>query len=226
MNSHFTNRRKNFVMRYTTIFLAGLLVSAPLHAQNDGTEQLSDVRARTAIQQVLRNTQSKGVPIDALVRKVREGVSKQADPSIIQTAVQLLAKRLETSFTALAPTISNDELAAGAAALQVGVPVPTLRELRKLSPAQPLTVPLGILTQLVAQRVPVGQATKNVRALLARGANNAQLYAMGEDIKADVDAGIAPEAALDLRAKGVMSLLLTAPLTSTAAPARPPIRPR
>lgn len=208
-------------------FVLSLFTGAPLVAQSDGMEQLSDVRARTAIQLVLRNTQAKGISIEPLVRKVREGVSKQADPVRIQSAVSLLAERLEASFRALAPTTSVEELSAGASALQVGVPAPTLRELRKLSPTQPLTVALGILTELVVHRVPVAKATKRVRELLARGANNAQLVAMGENIEADVAAGITPDAALDLRAKGVMSLL-SAPLgTTTLVPgAKPPIRPK
>lgn len=213
--------------------LAGIIVSAPLHAQIDGTEQIKDVRARTAIQQVLRNTQAKGVPIDALVRKVREGVSKESDASQIQAAVKGLAQRLEVSFKSLAPVFSLEELSAGESALQVGVPAPTLRDFRKLSPTRPLTVPLGILTVLVGQEVPVSRAIKQVRELMERGASNTQLVAMGENVEADVAAGIAPDAALDLRAKGVMSLLTTSSFSTTGAgilpgPAapKPPIRPK
>ncbi len=214
-----------------TVCAAGLLLActlrAPLNAQGAGTEQISDVRVRTAIQLVFRNTQAKGVPTEPLARKVREGVSKQADPARIQSAVQLLAQRLETSFQALAPITSLEELSAGAGALQVGVPAQTLRELRKLSPTQPLTVPLGILTELVAHQVPVALATRKIRELLARGANNAQLVALGENVEADVAAGMVPDAALDLRAKGVMSLL-TAPVgvTTVVPSAKPPIRPK
>ncbi|MBC8090130.1 MAG: hypothetical protein H7Z40_22970 [Phycisphaerae bacterium] len=176
---------------------------------------------------MLRNTQAKGISVEPLVRKVREGVSKQADASAIQSAVSLLAERLEVSFTALAPITSVEELSAGAGALQVGVKAPTLRELRKLSPARPLTVPLGILTELVAQQVPVAHATKRIRELVERGANNAQLVAMREKVQADVRAGIAPNAALDLRAKGVMSLLAMPLGTTTISPgAKPPIRPK
>jgi hypothetical protein len=211
----------------TAVLLMSAFAGAPLAAQGDGTHQISDARARTAIQLVLRNTEAKGIPTEPLLLKMREGLSKQADPAVIQSAVQLLAKRLEASHKALAPTTSPEELAAGVGALQVGVPAPTLRELRKLSPVQPLTVPLGILTELVAYRVPVAQATKHVRELLARGANNAQLVAMSANVEADVAAGLPPDAALDLRAKGVMSLL-TAPFgTTLVGPAtKPPIRPK
>lgn len=197
-----------------------------LPAQSDGTEAVSDIRARTAILLVFKNTSAKGVPIDPLVRKVREGVSKKSDPARIETAVQLLAQRLETSFIALAPTFSVEELSAGADALQVGVPASTLRDLRKLWLTRPLTVPLGILYELVSREIPVAQATKRVRELMHKGANDAQLATLSANVVADVAAGLAPDAALELRAKGVMTLLSFAESFTTAAPAKPPIRPK
>lgn len=208
---------------------ACLSLSTIAAAQSDGTELLRDSRARIAIQEVLRASQAKGVPIDPLVRKVREGVAKQSEPVIIQNAVQTLAKRLELSVNALSPFRSVDEVTAGANALQVGVPAPTLKELRKLSPVQPITVPLAILTELVGQQVPVKLATQRVRELVARGANNAQLVAMSESVEADVSAGMQPDAALDLRAKGVLQLLSPATTTNGVLPSSPiktPIRPK
>lgn len=199
---------------------------SPLHAQSDGTETVSDIRARTAIQLVLKNTSAKGVPIDPLVRKVREGVSKKSDPARIETAVQRLAQRLETSYTALAPTFSVEEVSAGADALQVGVPASTLRDLRKIWLTRPLTVPLGVLYELVSREVPVARATKRVRELMNKGANDAQLATLSANVVADVAAGLAPDAALELRAKGVMTLLSFTEALTTATPVKPPIRPR
>lgn len=210
---------------------AAFVIGTPamLTAQGDGTESLLDARARTVIQQVLRNSQAKGVPIDPLVRKVREGVAKQSEPALIQNAVQTLAKRLELAVSALSPFRSVDEVTAGANALQVGVPAPTLKELRKLSPVQPITVPLDILTELVGQQVPVKLATQRVRELVARGASSAQLVAMGESVEADVSAGMQPDAALDLRARGVLSLLSAPSAANGVLPSSPikaPIRPK
>lgn len=204
-----------------------MFAASTLYAQNDGTELLNDVKARDAIQQTIRSTQAKNVSVEPLVLKVREGVSKKSEPARIQAAVQLLAKRLEVSAAALAPTYSVEELSAGASALQVGVPAPTLRELRKLWPNKPLTVPLGILYELVAHQVPVRKATQRVRELMERGANNTQLVALAANVEADISAGLSADAAMELRAKGVMSLLpLTAPTTQTAIPGSSPIRPK
>lgn len=212
----------------TAVIIASALFSAPLAAQIDGTESLSNPRIRTSIQQVIRNTNAKGVPVDPLIRKVREGISKQSDPALIETAVQVLAKRLESSQAALAPSLSVDEISAGADALQVGVPVSTLRDLRKIWKTKPLTVPLGILYELVSRQVPVTQATKRVKELMNRGASDTQLATLNANVVSDVAAGLAPEAALELRTKGVMSLLSTPAGTvpTTTAPPKPPIRPK
>lgn len=213
------------VLRVLTL-VAVMFAASTLNAQSDGTELLSDPRAREAIQQTIRNTQAKNVSIEPLVLKVREGVSKKSDPARIQNAVQLLAKRLELSAAALAPTYSVEELSAGASALQVGVPVPALRALRKLWPSKPLTVPLGILYELVAHEVPVGKATQRIRELMEHGASGAQLVTLAANVEADVDAGLSADAALELRAKGVMSLLPAPVGTATAVPSKPRIRPK
>lgn len=225
------NNRRLFHMLRSAAAVSAFLIGAPLvaFAQSDGTELLRDTRARTAIQQVLQVSQAKGVPIDPLVRKIREGVAKQSEPALIQNAVQTLAKRLELAVSALSPYRSVDEVTAGANALQVGVPAPTLKELRKLSPVQPINVPLDILTALVGQQVPVKLATQHVRELVARGANSAQLVAMSESVEADVSAGMQPDAALDLRARGVLSLLSAPSAANGVLPSSPikaPIRPK
>ncbi|MFI5311444.1 MAG: hypothetical protein ACHQQ3_09445, partial [Gemmatimonadales bacterium] len=50
--------------------------------------------------------------------------------------------------------------------------------------------------------------------LMARNASGAQLTALSSAVQADVDAGIKPDVALDLRGRGVLSLL---PLPPSAA---------
>jgi hypothetical protein len=218
-------RPVGIALRVLTL-IAVMFAASTLNAQSDGTELLNDARAREAIQQTIRNTQAKNVSIEPLVLKVREGISKKSDPARIQNAVQVLAKRLELSAAALAPTYSVEELSAGASALQVGVPAPTLRELRKLWPSKPLTVPLGILYELVAHQVPVAKATQRVRELMERGASSAQLVTLAANVEADVGAGLSADAALELRAKGVMSLLPAPVGTATAIPNKPRIRPK
>ena len=163
---------------------------------------------------------------DPLIAKVREGVAKGSDRERIRDAVRVLTARLEASAAALAPVYSPGELSAGAGALQSGVPAATLRELRRVWPDRPVTVPLGVLTEMVADGVPLKLAGMRMRELMRRGATGAQLVALGTSIRDDVAAGYAPGTALELRSKGVFSLLAN-PLKSTiGGPATAPLRPR
>src|SRR5919197_972253 len=69
---------------------------------------------------------------------------------------------------ARARALPADPLVAGA--LAVGVPRETLRMIRSIQPGRSVAVPLGVLTELVARRVPVDRAATLVVDLLRRGA--------------------------------------------------------
>lgn len=180
-----------------------------------------DVVLRTLIS----SANARGVPADPLLAKVREGIAKGSDGARIREAVRVLGARLESSAAALAPVYSGSELIAGAGALQSGVSVTTLRGLRRVWPDRPVTVPLGVLTEMVADGVPLKLAGTKLRELMQRGATGVQLVALGTSIRDDVAAGYAPGTALELRSKGVFSLLAN-PLKSTVGPATTPTRPR
>ena len=189
-------------------------------------ESLPDGAARDAIRATVAAADSRGVPTAPLFTKVQEGVAKQAAPSRIADAVRLLATRLTTATEALAVALSADEVAAGAEALQVGVPAPTLRELRKRWATTPLTVPLGVMTQMVASGVPVSRASSQVRLLLERGATPTQLVALTNSVQADVASGMAPDVAFTLRSSGLLSGADGLTTTSVAPPSnRAPPRP-
>ncbi|MES2522024.1 MAG: hypothetical protein V4617_04915 [Gemmatimonadota bacterium] len=194
--------------------------SVPQRSQSqvaDALEGVGDAPVRTALLATIESAQSRGVPVDPLITKVREGVAKQSDPSRISDAVRQLAGRLETAAQALAPAFSSSEISAGAGALQHGVPASTLRAYRALSPSAPLTVPLGVLTEMIADGVPPKLASTRIRELVARGAAPALLIDMGAKIRSDVIRGIAPGVALELRSKGVISLL-GSPVSPAAQP--------
>jgi len=59
---------------------------------------------------------------------------------------------------------------------------------------------------------------------MRRGATAAQIASLGQSVQADVVAGLAPDAALEVRARGVMSLLPSPAATASLAPtgSRPP----
>lgn len=195
-------------------------VSRAALANAVATHVASDAALRTLIE----DAPGRGVPVEPLLTKVREGIAKGSDAVRIREAVRVLSARLETAKAALEPGYSVGELAAGAGALQSGVAPSTLRDLRKLWPDRPVTVPLGVLTEMVADGVPSRSASGRLRELMVHGATGSQLVALGSSIRADVAAGYAPGTALELRSKGVLSLLAN-PLKSTIGPATTPTRP-
>lgn len=209
---------------------ASLVIAPRMMAQDASATSLAtvgDERTRAALRAIFDDAAAKGLPTAPLITKVREGLAKRAEPERIRVATAQLAARLERAASALAPSRSTDELAAGADALQVGIGVSTLRDMRRVWPAKPLTVPLGVLAELVASGVPQDNATRRVRELLVQGATTTQLAALGTTVRADISAGLAPDASMELRSMGVLSLLQQNALTITApaTPPRPPKRP-
>jgi len=190
-------------------------------ATSSALEGLADANAQAALRAMLDGAAAKGIPTSPLVTKVREGIAKGATPDRIRTVAAALMQRLETAAAALAPTRATEEVSAGADALQTGIPATTLRDMRKVWPDKPLTVPLGVLTELVQSGVPHANATKRVRELLVKGATTAQLAALGTNVRNDIAAGLAPDASMELRSKGVLSQLHSQSLPTIAAPIRP-----
>ncbi len=193
------------------------------------------------VRTIIAEAGARGLPTAPLVTKVREGLAKHAAPDRIRVATVALVDRLDIAATALAPSRAPDELSAAADALQAGIPVATLRDMRKLWPSKPLTVPLGVLSEMVASGVSHANATRRVRELLVKGASAAQFAAIGTNVQADIAAGLAPDAAMELRSKGVLTQLtapagalstnagLAAPNTGIGSASgtspKPPIRP-
>ena len=205
------------------------LVARATLAQAGALDALRDNAARDVIRVAVAKASAKGVPTAPMLTKLQEGMAKQAPASRIAEAVQQLGLRLETANQALAVAVSDDEVAAGAAALQVGVGPGVLRDLRKRWTTAPLTVPLGVMTQMVASGVSVARAAAQVRLLLDRGATATQLVALTNAVQADIAAGIAPDVAFTLRVDGGNAFTngtAVPPLTNTAPPGPSPIRPR
>lgn len=203
-------------MTLRRFFLISLVPCAAsvAHAQAARLDASADVGVRRAVEREVVTARSIGLPEGLLIAKANEGIAKRATPKRIADAVAALGKRLQVARDQLAPDPSEDEIAAGADALYVGVPAPILKKMRAAWPNRSLALPLGVLTELVAKGLPADRAARTVTDLMTRGASNVQLYSLAQSVQGDVAAGWAPEAALDLRARGVMSLLPPAPAAS------------
>jgi hypothetical protein len=212
--------------RVSTLLVALALASASVAPSALDAQQatpvlgISDARTRDAVSREIERAASRGLPVRALVAKAQEGVTKQAPADRIRTAVTSLARRLETARDLLAPSPSDAEMIAGADALAVGVPAPMLRQIRAAYPAgQSVAMPLDVLTELVARGVPASNALTQITQLMRRGATPTHIAGLGASVQSDVAAGLTPDAALEVRARGVMSLLPSpAAVSATSSP--------
>ena len=159
---------------------------------------------RAEVARLADSLRAAGLPWEPLYAKSAEGVLKGADDARILRAVRSLARELSAARSALGPSATSAEIVAGASALHAGVPSGDLRRLassRALrSGASPLAVPLTVLADLVARRVPPGVATASVEALLSRGAPDEQFAVLRADVQRDILSGATPEAAARRRA--------------------------
>ena len=212
-------------MTLRRLFLISLVPCATAsvaHGQVARLDATADAGVRRAVEREVIAARSIGLPERLLIAKANEGIAKRATPKRITDAVAALGKRLQVARDQLAPNPSEDEIAAGADALYLGVPAHILKKMRAAWPNRSLALPLGVLTELVAKGLPADRAARTVTDLMTRGATNVQLYSLAQSVQGDVAAGWAPEAALDLRARGVMSLLPPAPAASAFTNPRRP----
>jgi hypothetical protein len=208
--------------RFFLLSLVPCATASVAHAQAARLDATADAAVRRAVEREVVAARSIGLPEGLLIAKANEGIAKRATPKRITDAVAALGKRLQVARDQLAPNPSEDEIAAGADALYVGVPAPILKKMRAAWPTRSLALPLGVLTELVAKGLSTDRAARTVTDLMTRGATNVQLYTLAQSVQGDVAAGWAPEAALDLRARGVMSLLPPAPAASAFTNPRRP----
>jgi hypothetical protein len=167
-----------------------------------------------------------GLNVTPLYAVARNGSLRAASTRAIRDAMRRVTDRLVTARDALNPVHGDAELAAGADAIQFGVPGQTLRELRAVRRTRSLVVPIGVLQELVVRGVPVKKAAATVVAFLRADATDVAIAAVGSDLPALIAQGLAPSVALDVRSKGVLSLPQGALPGSAVAPTtiRPPPR--
>src|SRR5205809_8070281 len=134
-----------------------------------------------------------GLPTEPLVQRALEGATKGAPGPLIVSAVQRLAADLGRAREAPGPGTTPPELEAGAAALRAGAGPAVLTQLRRAR-RQTIAVPLAVLPDLLASRVPVDSAAAAVLALAAR-ARDADLVEFRRAVERDIALGAPPAAA-------------------------------
>lgn len=177
-----------------------------------------DSATQAAVLRELGRARSRGLPVQPLVAKVREGQVKRAAPDRIRLAVSALATRLDSARAALGAASNAAEIIAGADAIAAGVGMPTLRTVRSASGARDLSAPLGALAQLVASGVPAQRATQMILELLKRDAGPRELLAFGIAVETDVGAGVPAEESAVFRLRAIESQGIGADRLTVSAP--------
>ncbi|MEP6620995.1 MAG: hypothetical protein ABJE47_16840 [bacterium] len=184
-----------------------------------------DSATQAAVAREYAHARERGIPVEPLVAKVREGQLKSARGPQIRLAVTKLAARLDSARTALGASSAPEELVAGADALKEGAGSASLRDLRALSPARSLAAPLGTLAQLVASGVQPHKAVEMIAELLRRNASSTQLATLGNLVEGDVSSGLRPDESASIRMRGIEGSLgsLSGDKVTTATVAAPPL---
>lgn len=162
--------------------------------------------ARAAVQAIADSARAEGLPGDPLLLKALEGASKGASDARIIAAVRTLHDELREARRLVGASAGADELTAAASALRAGVAPAAVARLRASRPDAPITVPLAVLTDLIARGVPADTAASLIHELAERGAPDDGFFALRTGVERDIMAGAAPVGAATARARQVRSM--------------------
>lgn len=176
-----------------TLLVAATLVALQAVQGPDPRLERLDSISRPIVTALIDSARAAALPTEPLVQRALEGATKRATSDRIVAAVRRLALDLGHARDALGPTTSSPELTAAAAALRAGAPPATLTELRRVR-QESLTVPLAVLTDLVASGVPVDSAAAAVLTLAAK-ARDADLVEFRRAVERDIALGAPPASA-------------------------------
>lgn len=147
------------------------------------------------VQDAMRN----GFPPAPLLDRAMAGVAHGAPSSVILTTVERRALSLRQARNALGTDATDNELTAGADAIEAGVAAPQLVEVQRLFPRGRATAGLLALAGLVTDGVPAPAAATALAQGVGTGASDAMLLALRTGVTADIARGVAPLAALRAR---------------------------
>jgi len=194
-----------------------LAAQQPVFAANAAT--VLDSATQAALTRELGQARARGLPVEPLVAKVREGLLKRARADRIRSAVAVLAVRLDSARAALGSASNAAELVAGADALGAGADGSALRAVRAASGARDVAAPLGALAQLVATGVQTKRATQMIVDLMRRDVAPSQVLAFGVAVETDVGAGVPAAESAVFRMRQIEAAISSGDRATLAAPA-------
>ena len=188
-------------MKIRILALVALLFVAASRAQSQTPALRARLDATTwkSVSALLDSVRADGLPTQPLESKALEGISKGADGARIVAALQRLAGELRVARQQLGSASTVAELDAGASAIHSGINPEELARLRAARPRQPLTIPLGMLADLVARGVPADSASSAALALAQSSMRDEDFVAFRRNVERDIALGAPPAAATSVR---------------------------
>ena len=177
--------------------------------QGNGDARLArlDSTTRIAVVALVDSARRQRLPVEPLVDKALEGERKGADGSRIVTAVRGLSAELREARGSLGQGASADEITAGANALHAGLPMRDLARLRagaQHAGRARVTLPLTVVTDLIARGVPVAAASDVVFSLTRAGLRDSEFTLFQRNVRLDIERGADAATAAQTRARGAM----------------------
>jgi hypothetical protein len=206
------------VKSFRLFVLAALLVAvaAPaVHAQDDRLSRRLDAATSARVQLLVDSAARLGLPTERMIQRALQGAAARAPADRIVAAVRGHMEELVSARAVLGVNASEMELTTGAYALEAGIPVSALAQLRAQRPGHELTVSLAVVTDLVANGVPADTATTLVLALSRSGVADEQLQAFQRTVQRDISLGAPPSAAAFTRAVATEALSGANPADAT-----------
>jgi hypothetical protein len=191
------------VRRGVAALLTLALAAPAVLAQGPDPLAKLDSSTRALVLSLEDSARAEGLPPDAVLSKAQEGVAKHAPMSAIARAVRAVFLSYREARATLGARAGRDELAAGAAALQAGIPTSALTDLRASGHGKSITVPLVVLADLVTRGVPRDMASHTILQLWMGGAGDADLLDLPKAVGQDILSGAAPGDALLNRARTI-----------------------
>ena len=195
------------MIRIARIALAAVSVIAPAAFAQESTTLAArlDKPTYAAVSAIVDSARVAKIPTKPLLDKAFEGAAKGSDGPKIIVAVQQLSVRLTSAKRGLGAGTTPDEIRAAATAIEAGVDVRDLARLRSASGKRPVTMPLAVLTDLIARNVPIPTATDLVLQLARSGIRDGDLSLFQRNVRADIDRGADPTVAATTRVRGLVA---------------------
>lgn len=200
-------------MRSLAIALMTLAITSAASAQEARLVGRLPDATRAQVDAILNTARTAGLPTEPLVDRALEGAAKRASGEAIVGAVNRLLGELRTARLAFGEQAHPAELTAAASALRAGATRADLVRLKQLRPNQPLTVPAGVLADLVAAGVATETGISAVLAL-ASNAGDADYIAFRRNVERDIAQGASPAASVGVRLRAVAEMATDAPPTT------------